>query len=223
MLKSVSIAIILWLVFLPLSAQPDFRKEFNIGLSQGIAINRVVFDPHVDQQLFIGYAGGLVLRYITEPNLGLQLEVNYLQRGWLEEPKTSGSYERSQEMIAIPVMTHIYFGKQTRTRLQFVVGPYIAYLLKDSEKNMVADTNEYNDYYGKSIAHKFEYGLTGGVAVAYRTRLGIFELQGKYNHGLTNLFKAGEEEFRYLGSRAQTVDISLHYLHNLSSKKQGKR
>ncbi|MBN1413451.1 MAG: PorT family protein [Bacteroidales bacterium] len=221
MFKSVSL-ITIWMVVLPLYAQTEFRKEFNIGLSQGAALNWVGFDPPVSQQILVSYTGGLVFRYITEPNLGLQLEVNYLQRGWTEDPKKSGVYERKQEMVTIPVMTHIYFGKKSKIRLLFVVGPYIAFLLSDTEKNKVTDTIEYNDYYGKSLAGKFEYGLTGGLGGSFRTRVGIFELQARYSHSLTNLFKAGKEEFRYLGSRPQTVDICLRYVFNLSSRRQGK-
>ena len=75
----------------------------------------------------------LLLRTITEPHLGIQLEANYLKRGWTEKFILSGDYKRNQEILTVPVMTHIYFGKQTKTRLQFVIGPYIAYLLSDSE------------------------------------------------------------------------------------------
>jgi len=177
-----------------------------------MAMSRMAFSPTVDQQLITGYTGGLMLRYITESQLGLQLEANYLQRGWLEEPKTSGTYKRNQEILAFPLMTHLYFGKQTKMRLQFVIGPYMAYLLGDSEKNNVTDTLEYKDYYGKAITRKIEFGYSGGVSVAFRTRLGVFELEGRYNHGLTNLFKPGEEEFIYLGSRPQTIGIAVHYL-----------
>jgi hypothetical protein len=212
MSRSFLIVLYIWLFIPVLSAQSDFKKELNIGVSQGMTISRVVFDPIVDQQVVIGYTGGLILRYISEPNLGLQIEAHYLQRGWLDEPKVSGNYQRNQEIIMIPFLTHLYFGKKTKLRLQFSAGPYMAYLLSDSEKNNVADTNEYEDYYGKSIANKIEFGFSGGLSVAFRTKLGIFELQGSYNHSLTNLFKPGDEEFVFLGSRPQTIAISLHYL-----------
>jgi hypothetical protein len=154
----------------------------------------------------------LLLRTITEPHLGIQLEVNYLKRGWIEKFIASGDYERNQEILAVPVMTHIYFGEHTKTRLQFVIGPYVACLLSDSEINSVSDTLEFKDYYGKPIAPNVEFGFSGGVGVSFRTKLGLFELQGKYNHALTNLFKPGTEEFIYYGSRPQTVDITIHYL-----------
>ena len=206
-----------WFLIPVLSAQTDFKTEINIGVSQGIGLSRVAFYPSVDQGLLTGYTGGLLLRTITEPHLGIQLEVNYLKRGWTEKFIASGDYTRNQEIITVPVMTHIYFGKQTKTRLQFVIGPYIAYLLSDSETMTVSDTLEYKDYYGKSVAHAFEFGFSGGVAVSFRTKLGIFELQGKYNHSLTNLFTPGAEEFIYQGCRPQTIDITLHYLVNLTT------
>jgi len=215
-----------WLLIPVLSAQTDFKTEINIGVSQGVGLSRVVFYPPVDQGLLIGYTGGLLLRTITEPHLGIQLEVNYLKRGWTEKFILSGDYSRNQEILTVPVMTHIYFGKKTKTRLQFVIGPYIAYLLSDSETMTITDTLEYKDYYGKSVAHNVEFGFSGGVAVSFRTKLGIFELQGKYNHSLTNLFTPGTEEFIYQGCRPQTVDITLHYLVNLtagSKEVNGKR
>jgi hypothetical protein len=212
MTRSLFLIFFAWLLAPVLSAQNDFKTEINIGLSQGAGISRVVFYPAVDQGLLVGYTGGLILRTITEPHLGMQLEANYLKRGWTEKYIASGTYRRNQEIITVPVMTYIYFGKLTKTRLQFVIGPYLAYLLSDSEIMTVTDTLDYKDYYGKSVAHKVEFGFSGGIGLSFRTKLGIFELQGKYNHGLTNLFKPGTEEFIYLGCRPQTVDITLHYL-----------
>lgn len=212
MTRSFFFLVFAWLLVPVVSAQSDFKTEINIGLSQGAGISRVVFYPPVDQGLVVGYTGGLLMRIITEPHVGIQLEATYLKRGWTEKFIASGSYKRNQEILTLPVMTHIYFGKHTKTRLQFVIGPYIAYLLSDSEIMTVRDTLDYKDYYEKPVEHKVEFGFSGGLALSIRTKLGIFELQAKYNHGMTNLFKPGTEEFIYLGSRPQTVDITLHYL-----------
>ncbi|MBN2274613.1 MAG: PorT family protein [Bacteroidales bacterium] len=193
-------------------AQSVFKRELNIGLSQGAIASRMVFDPHVSQDLFYGYTGGLMVRFISESQLGIQLEVNYMQRGWLEETKTSGTYKRSQEMLTIPLMTHIYFGRKTKMRFQVTLGPYVGYLLKDAEEIHVADPGEYRDYYGKETARRLEFGFTGGISAAIRTRIGIFELEPRYSHCLTNMFKPGNEEFIYLGSRPHAISLSLHYL-----------
>jgi len=212
------IAFILGFACLSLSGQPDFKRDLNIGFSQGVAISRVSFDPAVDQELFTGYTGGLILRYITEPQLGIQIEANYLQRGWIEETDSSGRYKRSQEVLTFPLMTHFYAGKQTKARLQFVLGPYLAYLLSDSEKNGVNDINIYRDYYGISPTGKIEFGYSAGISVALRTKIGILELDMRYNHALTNLFKPGEKEIEYQGSRPQTVVFGFHYLVSFKSR-----
>ena len=211
-MRSFLTILILWLTLSFVSAQSDFKRELNIGLSQGGAVSRVVFDPYVDQKLYEGYTGGLIIRYISEPQLGIQIEANYLQRGWIEKTKTYGTYKRSQEILTLPLMTHLYFGKQTKMRFQVVLGPYGAYLLKDTEKNLVTDTDEYKEYYGKAVARKVEFGYSGGISVALRTQIGIFELEGRYSHCLTNLFKPGDEEFPYLGSRPHSIGVSIHYL-----------
>src|SRR4030043_1001046 len=132
MTRSLIFLVFIWLLIPASLAQTDFKTEINIGFSQGVGLNRMVFYPAVDQGLLVTYTGGLLLRTITETHLGIQLEANYLKRGWTEKFILSGDYERNQEIITVPVMTHIYFGKETRTRLQFVIGPYIAYLLSDS-------------------------------------------------------------------------------------------
>jgi hypothetical protein len=57
-----------------------------------------------------------------------------------------------------------------------------------------------------------EIGYLGGISIAYRTSLGIFELQGAYRHSLMNLFKPGTEAFEYNGSRPQSIGITMYYL-----------
>ncbi len=194
------------------AVQPDFRKEVNIGFSQGFTIGRAYFEPFVEQQFFYGYSGGIVLRYISEPQLGIQFECNYLQKGWREDSKDFGYYERTLEVLDFPVLTHFYIGRKTKARINIELGPYIDYLLKDTEKNRITDTARYNAYYGRPVYRNFGLGYTAGLAFALRTRIGIFELKGDYHHSLTNLFKAGEEEFPYRGSRPQAVIISFRYL-----------
>lgn len=194
------------------TAQSEFKKEFQLGVSQGIVLSRVDFNPHVDQQLIQGYAGGLIFRYISEPQLGLQLEVNYLQKGWNEDLGDYGTYSRQLDMLEVPFLTHFYAGKETRLRFQFILGPYVGYFLRTSEKIAVTDTFYYNDYYNKLISRKMEIGYLAGISFSYRTKLGIFELQGAYRHSLMNLFEAGDEAFVYNGSRPQSIGITVHYL-----------
>ncbi len=212
-MRSLFFIILLNTLFVSIHAvQPGFRKEVNIGFSQGLTMGRTYFEPFVEQQFIYGYTGGIILRYISEPQLGIQFECNYLQKGWRENKKDRGYYERKLEVIDFPVLTHFYIGRTTKTRINIELGPYVDYLLKETEKNMVTDTAKYNDYYGRHVYRNFGLGYTAGLSFALRTRLGIFELKGDYHHSLTNLFKAGEEEFLYRGSRPQAVIISFRYL-----------
>jgi hypothetical protein len=177
----------------------------------------MAFDPVIHQHANIGYAGGLVFRYISEPKLGLQIEMNYIQRGWREPRGLLGSYERSMEVLEMPFLTHFYIGKQSRMRLQFTLGPYISYILSDTEKILVNDTSFYRDYYGMPYSQKVEMGFLGGISAALRTKAGIFEIQGNYSYCLTNLFKPGDEEFDFLITRPQTIFLSLRYLVRIQS------
>ena len=63
-------------LFCPVRAQETFRKEWVAGVSGGINASSVFFAPKVQQQMLFGYNGGLTVRWTTEKNLGLQLEVS---------------------------------------------------------------------------------------------------------------------------------------------------
>ena len=154
----------------------------------------------------------MIFRYISEPQLGIQIEANYIQKGWSENRDTLGNYRRQIDMLEFPFLTHFYIGKYSKFRYQIELGPYMSYLLKESETLGISDTSVYRDYYGKAVSEKFEFGYIAGISVGLRTHIGIFELQGIYSHSLINLFKPGREEFVYIGSRAQAIVISINYL-----------
>ena len=86
---------ILLLLILPLflHAQDNTWNRFYLGVNSGLNYSRVNFESSVqkmfnlqtDQNFLSGYSGGLVFIYYPEPNFGLQVEVNYTQRGWWED------------------------------------------------------------------------------------------------------------------------------------------
>ena len=61
----------------------------------------VTFSPSVEQTMNWGYHGGVVFRYSGEKNLALQLEANFVQKGWKE---SSGEFGRTLSYVAIPVL-----------------------------------------------------------------------------------------------------------------------
>ena len=63
-----------------IQAQDNFKRELSLGASFGTTFSKVSFaQTKVQQKMKMGYTGGLTLRWITEKNLGLQAEINFVQ------------------------------------------------------------------------------------------------------------------------------------------------
>jgi hypothetical protein len=132
------------LTALPAAAQlGEERHNLAIGVNGGVNMASVSFSPQIKQNTLNGMVGGLTIRYMSEKYFkmmcGLQLEVNYSQRGWNEniEDGSGNTYSRTMNYLEVPFMAHLAFGKDSRTRgLQFFVnlGPEISYFLSDTEK-----------------------------------------------------------------------------------------
>jgi hypothetical protein len=121
----------LWLFFtLTLQAQTtDFQKEWAFGVNGGVTFSQVDLLPKVPQNWLMQQpSGGLTVRYISERNCGLQLELNYGLRGWKEETDTVShfyDYSRSLAYAELPLLTHFYFDCGKYARVMFNLGPQI--------------------------------------------------------------------------------------------------
>ena len=117
MIRKVITTVIISLVTLNyIQAQDKFKRELSLGASFGTTFSKVSFaQTKVQQKMKMGYTGGLTLRWITEKNLGLQAELNFIQHGWDEkfEDQPQYKYSRTINYFELPILTHIYFGSKT--------------------------------------------------------------------------------------------------------------
>ncbi len=65
------------------------QPEIYLGTSHGVSASMIHFSPSVEQEILLGYNGGIVFRYIDEKNVGVQAELNFFQRGWKEKGNAS--------------------------------------------------------------------------------------------------------------------------------------
>ena len=84
----------------------------------------------------LGFNGGATIRWNTEPNLGIQAELNFTQHGWEEkfEEKPQYKYSRTVNYMELPFLTHIHFGSK-RVRVFVNLGPKIGYALSESTES----------------------------------------------------------------------------------------
>ena len=230
-LKTIAIITLLFSIASPAMAQlGEQRHCLSIGGNAGVNLAKVSFSPNIKQQTKMGMVGGMTLRYMTEKYFkmlcGVQMEINYSMRGWKEliEDGSENQYERNMNYIEIPLLTHLAFGKDSRTKgAQFFLnlGPQIGFLLNESEKG-IDDPNwdpshrpgHIKEQYGKMVDKKFDYGIVAGAGVEINTKIGHFLLEGRYYMGLGDFYDNSKRDF--FGRSAHTIiGIKTTYLFDL--------
>lgn len=195
---------------LPAAAQlGEERHNFAVGVNGGINMSSVSFQPKIKQNSLNGMSMGVTLRYMSEKYFkmmcGLQMEINYSQRGWDEkiEDDSNNTYSRTMNYIEIPFMAHLAFGKDALNRgvkIFFNAGPQVGYFLGDKEKmsdnwNPSNRPNGVTGQYGKEVENKFDYGITAGAGLEVSTGIGHFLLEGRYYMGLSDFYKNSKKDY----------------------------
>jgi hypothetical protein len=201
-----------------------FKKEFYLGAKGGMVFGSVKFKPNVDQNMFTGNSAGLLLRMISEPHVGIQVEFNYLQKGWEEKPITGStqSYFHKLNFLDIPIMTHANLGSKAY-RFTFNLGPTIAFLLSDSQ-GMNPSTpgipaSPPIPYWGKPIDMTVDFLFTGGIgSEVHFKHAGAITFDARVYYSLTNLYDS--KKYAYDPSLTKGVQLSMGYLFRLNPVKK---
>ena len=188
--------------------------ELYLGLSQGIAMSSVGFNPNEKTHLLPGYYGGLNIVYKSQPIVGVKLEVNYVQKGWESVLDSSQSYSRTLNYIEIPFTTHIMLSKRN-SRFLIDIGPYVGYLRSESEKINISGA--VRDYFGHQLDRKLDFGYCLAFTYQYKTPLGRFGIEARYSNSLTNLF-IPSDEFIYYSTKNQVLSARIAYTVNIISR-----
>ena len=180
------------------TASNDFKKELQLGASFSSSFSSVSLQPAINQKMLMGFGGGASLRWITEKHLGLQVELNYTQKGWSEmyEETPQFFYDRTINYLEMPLMTHIYFGKKN-FRFIFNLGPKIAFMLNETTRDNLNGErpNKENTQHGMPVENRFDWGLCGGPGIELRTGIGSFVLEGRYYFGLGDFYGNRSEDY----------------------------
>ena len=205
MIKKVIATAIIGLVALNgIQAQNKFKRELSLGASFGTTFSKVSFaQTKVQQKMKLGYTGGLTLRWITEKNLGLQAELNFIQHGWDEKFEDQPQYKYSRT---------INFGSK-RFRVFVNLGPKIGYAFgeKTDENLNGAKPNTENEQHNMPVEKKFDWGLCGGPGIELRTGIGSFLLEGRYYYALSDIFNSRKEDY-FSKSSSQVISAKITYM-----------
>ena len=177
------------------------RNILEVGVSGGLNLNKIEFQPTIRQGLMQGANGGINVRYTSEKYFSMicaaQLEVNFSQRGWIEnfDDGTSNNYSRITNYIEVPFFAHVAWGKEERG-LQFFLnlGPQLGFFINEDEKyNGEWAVEErpisIRPVYGKTTENTFDYGIAAGIGLEYKTKIGNFFIEGRHYYGLADIFR----------------------------------
>jgi hypothetical protein len=210
MLRKILLTGICFMVALHLEAQKKFIPSTYVGIDGGMGMCWVGFNPTIKQNMLFTQFAGLFFRHVSEPHIGIQIEVNEAGRGWIENRDSLGTYKRERQVIDLP-LTAVFIAGHKTVRFAFTIGPYVSYRLKDKEMNSVRDTAYYREYYNRQPDDRWEFGGTAGLALEWYTGIGDFALRATYSHSLTNVFPLSSPAFYYDSSRSQAVQVGLVY------------
>lgn len=205
----------------------DYRNNLAVGINGGVNFSSVSFSPSIKQTNHQGIHGGVTARYICEKYFamicGVQVELNYSQRGWKEkiEDGSGNTYQRTLNYLEIPFLAHIAFGRERGVRFFLNAGPQMNFFLSDKEEkgggewNPAYRPNGVVYQYGKAVDNKFDYGITGGLGLEVRTGIGHFLVEGRYYYGLSDIYgNSKKDDFSRSGN--STICGKITYLFDLS-------
>ena len=212
MKKTIGILFFLLIVGVLKAQRTDFQPEWMFGGNAGATFSKIRFTPNVPQDMLLQATGGLTVRYISEKHFGLQLELNYAQRGWKETVDTVvrlNEYSRRIDYLELPLMTHIYFNMGKHSRLIFNLGPQIGFQIGEKELSRKINTSNGSLIYDQRVQRKFDYGIAGGGGVEIRTGIGCFVLEGRYYFGLSDAFNNTRgDDTQSSGNQVTTIKLT---------------
>lgn len=188
----------------------QFVPVSSLGIRQGANLSFVEFSPSVGEGFIYGYNGGLVYRYTNEELFAVQVELNFSQKGWIEDFDTiSNSYNRKLSYIELPLMAQIYYGER---KLNYYVnlGTAFAYLISEKETMEIGNALYVREYYNKSIENNFDYSVVVELGLRYDSKIGAFNFGARYYYTITSLYKFDADNL-YEISRNQVINLSLTY------------
>lgn len=171
----------------------DFQERTYLGFKAGYNYGTASFG-HALQRINIveGYKPGIHFGLIginyMEKNIGLQVELNYTQKGWTQlfDPGTP-KFTTDLDYIEMPMYMNVYIGEK-KLRMFFNLGIYAEYLIRAKASALPADTQGYDFYpYDSSRDRKFGYGMIAGGGFYRDFGFGTLMIQGAFSYGISNV------------------------------------
>ena len=209
-LRHIILTLTLFATYIAGMAQPRLRQpEMYLGAHAGVMASTVLFKPSVQymdiMQSPLTINGGLVFRYAAHRVCAIQVEVNYMQRGWRECDNAGMDYVRQLDYIELPLLMHLYFGKP-RFRAFINLGPQIGYCIRDLSSGTPLRPEQLQY---QALDNAFDWGLAGGLGCYYCTKkIGLFQLEARFNFSMGTIYSNRVVDYF---SQSNMMNLSLNF------------
>ena len=200
------------------------EPELYVGIHGGVLASTVTFQPVIpNTSMHFSGNGGFVFRYSNQKCCGVQVELNYMQRGWHENISSSysvngssGIYFRRLDYLELPLLMHLYFGNSSWRGI-VNAGPQIGYCLHDLSSGPQSrnPTAQYD-----SLQYPFDWGIAAGLGFYYRnSKAGVFEFEARFNYSLSDIFAHSKESY-FSQSHAMNISANIGWYWEIKNQKK---
>ena len=175
-----------------------YSQDFHYGIRVGanFSVQSGIADYYNNEEIRIGFSGGLFGNMSLSRSIKLQAEVNYDQKGGKSEYMTA-----KYDYITIPVLAKFYIGSGDRDlKFNLNVGPYAGFLVN---AEMLDDNDNKTDI--KDDTESIEFGAIAGLGLSYPVANNNIVFDLRLGLGINEFNK------EITDSRNKYVGVSLAY------------
>jgi hypothetical protein len=208
---------LIWLICLVLIVQTGVAQKTYVGVKAGghastAFIEHTIFNLNLNSTFVPGVNGGVFVKYLPKPgdsflNSGIQLGVNYVQKGWKQTFLTDEpSYTARMNYLEIPLEGFGYFGGNNKYFIS--AGLYMEFLMSvDKDEEPDQDNRGAAEFYTYEEGRDRElgYGARLGGGMFRDLSIGTFQLEGFFSYSFSNFINPGDLSTR-------TPDLSNHWM-----------
>lgn len=206
----------------------DARNDFAIGVTGGVNMSSVSFNPSVKQGSLMGKNAGITLRYTCEKYItavcAIQLECNYATQGWKEiADETTATFSKTMNYLQFPLLARLAWGRERKGAQGYIVlGPQMGILLSESQtmdSDWKPEDRTHTYQYSHDADNKLDYGITAGAGMEVSSpNLGHFQLEARYYYGLRDFYDNSSKG--YFGrSGHSAITLKVGYLFDILKTK----
>lgn len=185
------------------------QRSPRVGFKGGMNLSNLYVNEVDDENARVGWHAGVYAQLFSSEAFAIQPEINYSTKGTgitfvNDLNNVDHDVKFNINYLDIPVLAVFKLGKAAEIH----AGPYWAYLLNASIRNMDNDpSNEFDDI-DRDNFDDWDYGLVGGIG--FNLGKGA-QLGARYNYGLNNIADSRGARALLGSSKNQVAQLYLSF------------